>query len=503
MVAADGVGGPSRDGATGFAHADGAARTPADPARTSFTLQLSLGLAAIAFAVLQSMMAPALLWTESRFDSDPQTTTWVLTSFLLACAAATPIGGRVGSAKGKKKVLLAALGIMAIGLVVSAFAPTLEWMIFGRVLQGASGALFPLAIALLRENLPPAKVTTAVGLFTATVNAGGGVGLVIAGPLMDHLGYIWLFLAPLVVVIIAAALVSRFVIESHDTIREPVEYAGGILLVGWLVAILLPASQGKNWGWSAAPTLTCLALFPVLFVLWILTERRADHPVVDMRLMRRRGVWQANLVMFLNGACMFGMFSLLPMLLQARHADGGLDESVVVSGLLMLPMPVAMFVFGTLSGSIIKKMGPRVPVVAGSTILLAGCAVLTVFHDDLRHILLSCGIIGVGFGLIQSALANTVLAAVEPTETGVAIGMNTNMRIVGGTLGIQGTILVLTTVASGSGVSSAASYMAALAFLTCLGAATTAASLLLPKSCTPSWDLLTESQLSTPTKGLR
>ncbi|MFD9665091.1 MFS transporter [Rhodococcus sp. NPDC059968] len=303
MVTGDGVGGPSREDTTDLAHADGPLSTTDDLARTPFKLQVSLGLAAFAFAVLQSMMAPVLPWTERRFDSDPQTTTWVLTSFLLACAAATPIGGRVGSAKGKKKVLLAALGVMAIGLLVSAFAPTLGWMIFGRVLQGASGALFPLAIALLRENLPAAQIPTAVALFTATVNAGGGVGLVIAGPLMDRLGYTWLFLAPLVVVLIAAALVARFAIDNHDKTGEPIEYAGGTLLVSWLVAILLPASQGQSWGWSAAPTLVCLALFPVLFVLWIVTERRAAHPVVDLSLMRRRGVWQANLVMFLNGAC--------------------------------------------------------------------------------------------------------------------------------------------------------------------------------------------------------
>ncbi|MFD9665090.1 hypothetical protein ACFWAY_26275 [Rhodococcus sp. NPDC059968] len=174
-----------------------------------------------------------------------------------------------------------------------------------------------------------------------------------------------------------------------------------------------------------------------------------------------------------------------------------------MSGLLMLPMPVGMFVFGTLSGSIIKRSGPRAPVIAGSLILLAGCIVLTLLHDNAGHILLSCGIIGVGFGLIQSALANTVLAAVEPSETGVAIGMNTNMRIVGGTLGIQGSILVLTMVASGNAVSSAAAYLAALAFLAFLGAATTAASLLLPKSRTQARDLSNESRFSTPTKGLK
>ncbi|GAA1548356.1 MFS transporter [Nocardioides humi] len=450
--------------------------------RRSLALQASLAVPGFAFACLQSVMPPLLLVTEQRFDSSPHATAWVLTSFLVVSAAATPIGGRLGSLRGNRRVLLWGLSLMVVGLSLSAAAPNLTVMVVGRCLQGASAVLFPLVVVLLREHLPPASVVPAVGFFTASITGGSSAGLVFAGPVVEYLGYAWVFLIPLVLTLVSMTVLVLVVPETATVPAGRMEYRGALLLVAWITAILVAATEGGRWGWTSPATLACgAAALPLLWV-WLRSERTSPNPVISWTVLRREGVWQANLTSLFFGATLFGVFAFVPVVLQTPAGPGtvGLGASVAGSGLLTLPMPVCMFLFGACAGAIIDRLGPRLPVIVGAACLVLGFALLAPLHSEPWHFAAACTAFGIGFGLVQSAMIALVMSLVSGHDTGAAVGMNTNIRIVGGTLGVQATLVALNA-GTLAGHRSASAFWAALALLLGTAALTLLTSLLLPR----------------------
>jgi MFS family permease len=179
---------------------------------------------------------------------------------------ATPILGRVGDMIGKDRALLVVLGAIALGSLVSALAPNLAVVIVGRVVQGLGGAIYPIAFGILRDEVEPGRVPSAIGAMSSVVAVGGGIGTVLAGPITEALGWRALFWIPLVVVVVVALLCRRFVPESPVRSRGRIHWVGSTLLATWLVALLLPVSQGRAWGWGAPVTLALLGVAVAAFV---------------------------------------------------------------------------------------------------------------------------------------------------------------------------------------------------------------------------------------------
>src|SRR4051794_36195593 len=157
-----------------------------------------LAVGVVAFALLQSLVAPILVTLQHALNTNQVDVTWVLTAYLLSAAVCTPIIGRLGDMTGKKRMLVLTLCVLALGCLISALASSLPLMLVGRVIQGAGGGVLPLAFGIVRDEFPAAKVPGAVGTISALLAAGGAVGTVIAGPINDALDYHWLFWLPLV-----------------------------------------------------------------------------------------------------------------------------------------------------------------------------------------------------------------------------------------------------------------------------------------------------------------
>src|SRR5436190_920862 len=197
-----------------------------------------LAIAGIAFALLQSLVAPALRTIQTDLHTTTTAVAWLFTGYLLAASIATPIVGRLGDMFGKKRMLVVTLAIVAVGLLVAALATSIGVLILGRVIQGAGGAIFPLAFAIIRDEFPRERIPTGIALISALLGVGGGLGIILAGPIIAHLSYHWLFWLPLIVVV-AAAIAAQVVIPESP-IRAPgrIDWVGAGLLTGWLVALL-------------------------------------------------------------------------------------------------------------------------------------------------------------------------------------------------------------------------------------------------------------------------
>ncbi len=329
-------------------------------------LILYLSLGGLAFAVLQSLVAPALPVLAQDLGVTTADASWVLTAYLLAASVLTPILGRLGDIAGKRRVLIGVLATLAVGTLVAALAPNLVVLIVARVLQGSAGAILPLSIGIVRDELPRERVSVTVGLLSAIFGVGAGVGIVAAGPIVEHLSWHWLFWLPLVLVVVA--LLGAIFGMKESPVRTPgrLDVVGaGILTVG-LVSVLLAISKGQAWGWLETRTVALFVLGVVALVVFVLVELRVREPLIDMRLLANRGVWATNLVALALGFAMFGTFLLVPMLLELPAVTGyGFGKSVSQAGLFLLPTVLMMVVFGPLSGILDRRYRPEGPAVPG------------------------------------------------------------------------------------------------------------------------------------------
>jgi EmrB/QacA subfamily drug resistance transporter len=339
---------------------------------------------------------------------------------------------------GKERMLIVTLVVLALGTLLSAVATDINVLIAGRVIQGAGGAIFPLAFGIIRDEFPRERVPGGIALISTLLGIGGGLGIVLAGPIVDNLSYHWLFWFPLMAVVIAAVATHFFVPESPIKTRGQINWAGAALLSAWLVALLVGISEGHAWGWTSPRIVGLFAAAALFAVLWVRNEQRAAEPLVDMKMMRMRGVWTVNATALLLGAGMFSSFVLIPQFVEMPARAGfGFGASVTQAGLFLLPSTVGMLLFSPIAGRLSSTIGSRVPLLLGTATTALSFGMLAIAHDQRWEIYLASALLGIGIGFAFSAMANLIVEAVRPEQTGVATGMNTVMRSLGGSIGGQ------------------------------------------------------------------
>jgi MFS family permease len=404
----------------------------------------TLLLAALSYSLMQSMVAPALVVIQRDVHASTTTVTWLLTAYLLSACVATPIVGRFGDIFGKRRMLICALGVLMIGTLVCALATSIEQLLVGRAIQGCSGALFPLSWGIIRDEFPRERVAPAVAVLSGVVGSGASLGIVLAGPITDTFSYNWLFWIPLTPIAIATAACFVVVPESPRSPTVRIDWLGGALLAAWLVAILLAVSEAGSWGWSSARTVGLFGVGAALLLAWISVELRTTEALVDMQMMRLRGVWTANVVGLLTGFGLFGAFVLLPRLAESPRSTGyGFGASVTRGSLFLLPMTGTLLLVSPLVGRAVNRWGPKQPIFVGSLLSAVGLAILTVAHAQPWEIYVESGLLGAGVGGVYSSLANQVIEWVPSTHTGVATGMNSIIRFIGHSFGAQVSAAVL------------------------------------------------------------
>jgi MFS family permease len=407
--------------------------------RTHPTLILAvLSLSGGAYAMLSSSVVPALPTMQHALRASETEIAWLLTAYLLSASVGTAILGRLGDMYGKERLLLITLVILAFGTLLAAVSSSLIVIIIGRFIQGAAGGIFPLAFGIVRDEFPREKVAGSIGLLSAILGVGAGIGIVLAGVIVEHLNYHWLFWIPLIAILIAAVATWRFIPESPVRVPGRINWLAAALMTIGISTVLLAISKTTAWGWGSAKTLGMVAVGLAVTATWIAVEARSRDPLIDMTMMRVRGVWTTNLAAFLLGAGMYASFIVFPQFAQLPKSTGfGFGASVVVSGLYLLPSTVGMTVLGLNAGRISARFGLRAALLAGTGFTTAAFALLALEHGHPYDLLISAGLLGVGIGLAFAALGNLIIQSVSSAQTGVATGMNTVMRTLGGALGGQ------------------------------------------------------------------
>ncbi len=445
-----------------------------------------LAVAASSFALLQSLIVPVLATIQAEFDTTQATVTWVLTAYLLSASICTPLLGRVGDVVGKTRMLVVALAVLSVGSLAAALAPSIGWLIAARVLQGAGGGVLPLSFGIIRDEFHE-RMTMALAVIASLTAVGFGVGIVVAGPIVTAFGYRGLFWLPMVVTAVAALVALLFVPESPVRTPARLPVLPALLLAGWLVALLLGLSQGGLRGWGSPVVLGLFAAALVLVVAWVLVEQRVPVPMIDMRMMRRRGVWTSNVVAGAVGFSMFASFGFLPQLLQTPPEAGyGFDATITESGRLLLPSAVASFLVGFAVSSLVRWFGTRAVITTGLLVSGAAFVGVALFHDQTWQLYAATTVQGIGSGLVFSSLAGVVVGAVPPHQTGVASGMNANIRTIGGAIGSAVMAGILTSHHGAGGYPAEGGYVVGFLVLGAAMALASLAALRIPDSHQPT-----------------
>jgi MFS family permease len=407
--------------------------------RTHPTLILAvLSLGGVAYAMLSSSVVPALPTIQHALHATETQITWLLTAYLLSASVGTAIIGRLGDMYGKERLLLWTLVVLAAGTLLAAVSSSLVVIVVARFIQGASGGIFPLAFGIVRDEFPRERVAGSIGLLSAILGVGAGIGIVLSGVIVEHLNYHWLFWIPLLATLVAAAATWRFIPESPVRAPGRINWLAAALMTAGISTVLLAISETTTWGWGSPRMLGLVLVGLAICALWIAVEVRSANPLIDMTMMRIRGVWTTNLAAFLLGAGMYASFIVFPQFAQLPRSTGfGFGASVVVSGLYLLPSTIGMTVLGLFAGRISARFGSRRALLAGTAFTTAAFAMLALDHSHPYDLLVAAGLLGVGIGLAFAALGNLIVQSVSSEQTGVASGMNTVMRTLGGALGGQ------------------------------------------------------------------
>jgi EmrB/QacA subfamily drug resistance transporter len=399
----------------------------------------------VTYSVLSGLPIPALPTIQRELHVSETDVAWLITGFLLSASVATSIIGRLGDMFGKERVLMYTLFLLAGGTLLGALSSSLIGLIITRVIQGAAGGMFPLAYGIIRDEFPEERRAGGIGLISAMLGVGGAMGLVVAGLIVQHLNYHWLFWPPLIAIVVAIIATWLWVPESPIRVPGRINWLAGVLMSLGISLSLLAISQTTVWGWGSPKTIGLLAIGLLICCAWVYVEVHSEVPLVDMKMMRIRGVWTANITAALLGAGLYSSLVLFPEFAQLPKSTGfGFGDSAFVAGLFLLPSALGMLIFGSLAGPITHRYGSKASLCAGAAVAASCFLLLSVAHSAPWQMLLAALLLGIGVALALSPLGNIVVQAVPPSQTGVATGMNSVMRTLGGAIGGQLTATFIT-----------------------------------------------------------
>lgn len=429
--------------------------------RIRFALLLSAGMS---YALSQTLIIPALPKLADDAGASPAAASWLMTGYLLSASVATPLVGKLGDLHGRGRVLTWVMAIFIAGSALCAVTHSLPLLITGRVMQGISGGVFPLAYGVIRDTFPADRRMAAVGTLSISLGAGSALGPPLSGIAVEHLGLhsiFWIALAGAVPGLLGARLIPE---RPAGTARR-LDLRGAVILAGLLMCLLLALTQGNQWGWESPGIAALFAGFAGLLWLWIRVERDSSEPLIAVGLLRTRSMALVNLAAIGSGLGIFTSFIPLAAFIQAPESTGyGFALSSSAAGLLLMPHGLAIVLFGRAAGAMCRRVGPRAAIACGAVVNTAASLQLVFAHQTAFLLGLGSTVLGVGQALLLAGLANLVVAEVPQAVVGIATGLNTIMRTIGQAVGsaLAGAVLAAS-VMGGTHLAGESGYVAAYA----------------------------------------
>ncbi|MFF8020209.1 DHA2 family efflux MFS transporter permease subunit [Streptomyces sp. NPDC007896] len=361
---------------------------------------------------------------------------WVVTAYLLASTAATPLWGKLGDQYGRKKLFQAAIVIFLVGSALCGMAQNMGELIGFRALQGlGGGGLIVLSMAIVGDIVSPRERGKYQGLFGAVFGATSVLGPLLGGLFTEHLGWRWVFYINLPVGVVALIVIAAVLHIPKKSAKHVIDYLGTFLIAAVATCLVLVASLGgTTWRWSSPQIIGLAVLGVLLAVAFVAVEQRAAEPVLPLRLFRVRTFTLSAVISFIVGFAMFGAMTYLPTFLQVVRG-----VSPTLSGVYMLPMVFGLLLSSTVSGQIVSRTGRwKVFPIVGTGVTALGLLLLHQLdeHSSTGEMSVYFLVFGLGLGLVMQVLVLIVQNAVSYEDLGVATSGATFFRSIGASFGV-------------------------------------------------------------------
>ncbi|QKG22527.1 MFS transporter [Actinomadura verrucosospora] len=361
---------------------------------------------------------------------------WVVTAYLLASTASTPLWGKLGDQYGRKRLFQGSIVIFLVGSALCGIAQDMNELIFFRALQGlGGGGLMVLVVAIVGDVVPPRDRGRFQGLFGAVFGISSVCGPLLGGWFVDNLSWRWVFYINIPIGIVALLVIAAVLHASGERERHRIDYLGTLLIVGWSVGLVLMTTWGgTRYDWLSAPIIVLAVVSVVLIVVWLWVEQRAAEPIMPPHLLRHAVFALSSAISFVVGFAMFGALTFLPIFLQVVHG-----VSPTLSGVHLLPMMLGMLVASIGSGQLISRTGRyKVFPVVGTPLIAIALYLLSRLDENSSTLSMSLrfALLGFGLGLVMQVLVIAVQNAVSYKDLGSATSGVTFFRQIGGSFGV-------------------------------------------------------------------
>jgi MFS family permease len=459
--------------------------------RTSAWITLAiLGSTILITMYGETMLLPAIRDIIRDFDISYSISSWILTAYLIAGAVATPIAGKLSDIYGRKKMVMIILIIYILGICAGGISTNISFLVIARVIQGIGISMFPIAFGIIRDQLPKDKLAIGIGVFSSMFAAGSVVGLAVGGSIIQSFGWHATFLSIVPVAIALWIIINRVIhgdndkrlsvvaaeekgensveeSDAHDTKssrarslnpdsridansssssgrRPSLDVKGAITLAVTIASFLLTltyignTSSSSDSGSSAYPTQIIVISLGLLsagsLALFVLIERRASSPLIELSLMTHKILLLANIIILIFGMTMFMVYQTIPILVRSPHPLG-FGGDAVSSAMVQLPFMIVFLIFAPSSGFIVSKIGNLKPTVAGTIIMTIGFFSLFMFHSTEFIVAINLAIVASGISLIQVGAFNITMEYTPMQFSGVSLGMSVVLVLIGSSIG--------------------------------------------------------------------
>jgi MFS family permease len=433
----------------------------------------------------ETMLLPAIRDIITDFDISYSTSSWILTAYLIAGAVATPIAGKLSDIYGRKKIVLIILIIYILGISAGGFSTNISFLLVARVIQGIGISIFPIAFGIIRDQLAKDKLAIGIGVFSSMFAAGSVVGLAVGGSIIQSFGWHATFLSIVPVAIALWIIINRSIhgdnnerligiaekqgnsVEesdansrssnvdspkpdrvcdnsSSDRRRPSLDIKGTIALAVTIASFLLTltyigstsaSSSSNDSVYHIHITVISLGLLSIgSLILFVLIERRASSPLIELSLITHKILLPANIIILIFGMTMFMVYQTIPILVRSPHPLG-FGGDAIACAMIQLPFMIIFLIFAPSSGFIVSKIGNLKPTVVGTIIMTIGFFSLFIFHSTESMVAINLAIVASGISLIQVGAFNITMEYTPMQFSGVSLGMSVVLVLIGSSIG--------------------------------------------------------------------
>ncbi|MFL6523633.1 MAG: MFS transporter [Nitrososphaera sp.] len=422
--------------------------------RSAWTTLVILSCLGLITMYGETMVLPAIPDFIRDFNISYNTSSWILSSYLIAGAVMTPIAGRLSDIYGKKKILLIVMAVYSTGILAGGFANSIEFMLVARTAQGVGMSMFPIAFGIIREILPEKKLAIGQTIFSSTFSGGAVVGLVVGATIIQNFGWQATFFSIFPIAVILGLVIRKLIhVRNLATSEVKVEVGGGgndenssiktqtidlkgtvalaVTIISFLAGISFLESNSTDAGFQVAGLFSVAA---VSLAAFIIIEKKVSSPLLDLKLMTHGMILPATIILMIVFLCMFMVYQTIPIMVRSPQPLGFGGDAVVTAS-VQLPFMIVLLIGTIMSGFILNKVGNTRLTLLGTIISAIGFFSLLLFHSTEFMVSVTLAIISAGLSLSITGGFNIVLLSAPIQATGIALGMTLLLNLVGMSIG--------------------------------------------------------------------